>query len=128
MLRAAALAVGLLASMPAVTSAQTLSAAAETGRALVNQHCGVCHTKPDLNAAQFGPSLDKTLFGSASEADIKKIIAIGAPDMPGFAITLNPTQIDAIVDYMKQAPAAPPSTHRAAAAPSGPAAAPSGDK
>jgi mono/diheme cytochrome c family protein len=89
----------------------------------VNQHCGVCHTKPDLNAAQFGPSLDKTLLGSASEADIRKFIAVGAPDMPGFAITLNPTQITAIVEYIKEAPPAAATAHPAAPAPSGPAAA-----
>lgn len=125
MLRAAAIAAGLLSCVPAVASAQSLNATAQTGRALVNQHCGVCHTKPDLEAKQFGPSLDKSLLGSASAADIKKFIAQGSPDMPGFAFTLDPTQIDAIVAYIREAPAAPASTPaRNASAP--PAAAASG--
>src|SRR5580658_1445857 len=100
MTRAIAMIVGLLACAPAVASAQTLSPSAKIGRGLVNQHCGVCHTRPDLISSQFGPSLDRALFRSSSRAQITKFIADGAPDMPGFAYTLSPKQIDAIVDYL----------------------------
>jgi mono/diheme cytochrome c family protein len=124
MLRAAAIAVGLLACLATLAStrnASAQSASAQMGRALVNQHCGVCHTKPDLVSPQFGPSLDRTLFASAGEADIRKAIADGTPDMPGFDLTLDPTQIDAIVDYIKQALPTTPKHAPAATTSAGPA-------
>jgi mono/diheme cytochrome c family protein len=122
MLRATAIAVGLLACAPAAASAQALSPSAKIGQALVNQHCGVCHTRPTLVAAQFGPPLDKTLFQSSSRADIAKFIADGAPDMPGFAYTLSPKQIDAILDYLRAKQPAPPSKFHAPHAAAAPAA------
>jgi len=127
MLRAAAIAFALSFCLPSFATSQTLNASAKMGRALVSQHCGLCHTKPDLNAPQYGPSLDTSLYASTGEAKIRKAIASGAPDMPGFALMLDSTQISAIVDYIKATSPAVTKHAPAASAPSdGPAVA--GDK
>ncbi len=88
------------------------------GRRLYQQSCGVCHTKPTITAPLFGPQLSKLVVEGAREAQAKKQIADGSPNMPGFKYNYTPGQIDAVVEFLKLLPA--PAPHPAAAAPANP--------
>ena len=84
------------------------------GRRLYQQSCGVCHTRPTITAPLFGPQLSKLVVEGPREAQAKKQIAEGSPNMPGFRYNYTPSQIDAVVEFLRLLP--PP-----AAAPSNPA-------
>ena len=89
------------------------------GRRLYQQSCGVCHTKPTITAPLFGPQLSKAMVEGPREAQAKKQIADGSPNMPGFKYNYTPTQIDAVVEFLKllPVPPAPPPKPTPAAAP-----------
>ena len=86
------------------------------GRRLFQQSCGVCHTKPLITAALFGPQLSKSTVEGANEAQAKTQIATGSANMPGFKYNYTAAQIDAIVDYLKLLPPPAPSAHAPASA------------
>ncbi len=74
------------------------------GGELYARNCAVCH----------GPSGEGVRGGSAPPLkvtagleDVKGIIGRGAPEMPGFSVTLSAEQIDAIGRYVKVSLAAP---------------------
>lgn len=78
-----------------------------TGMRLFNQHCRVCHTKPQLSSPLYGPALSqKSLNGQ--EALMRNVITNGTPRMPAFKYQFEPKQIDAIVAYLKTVPALTP--------------------
>jgi len=85
-------------AQPAALSAKELS-----GMQLFNQHCRVCHTKPLLTSGQYGPTLSKSSLGGDAQA-LHDFIANGAPRMPGFKYSFAPTEIDAVVAYLKTVP------------------------
>jgi hypothetical protein len=93
------------------------------GRRLVQQSCGVCHTKPTITAPLFGPQLSKLVVEGPLEAQARTQIADGSPNMPGFKYNYSAGQIDAIVEYLKLLPPPPPAPARpaAASAPAAPA-------
>jgi mono/diheme cytochrome c family protein len=86
------------------------------GRRLYQQSCGVCHTKPTITAPLFGPQLSKTVVEGGREAQAKKQIADGSPNMPGFKYNYTPAQIDAVVEFLKLLPPPPPAPPRPAPA------------
>jgi mono/diheme cytochrome c family protein len=103
-----ALAFGFMAAACGLATAEeNLTGQQLEGRRFVQQSCGVCHTKPTLQSPLFGPALSKATF-SQGDAQPKKQIAEGSPNMPGFRYTFSSEQIDAIVAYLKtqDAPAA----------------------
>jgi len=53
----------------------------------------------------------------AREAQAKKQIADGSPNMPGFKYMYTATQIDSVVEYLKLVPVPPPPPPRPATAP-----------
>jgi mono/diheme cytochrome c family protein len=80
------------------------------GMRLFNQSCRVCHTKPQLVSPQYGPVLSMNTLGGKADV-IRETIGNGTPRMPGFKYHFKPTEIDAIVAYIKTIPApsdAPP--------------------
>jgi mono/diheme cytochrome c family protein len=87
-----------LMTMPAV--AQDLNDTQRQGQHLFNQSCRVCHAKPQLNSAQYGPSLSKA-SASGNPKAMHEVIANGTPRMPGFKHHFKPEQIDAIVAYLQ---------------------------
>jgi mono/diheme cytochrome c family protein len=91
-----------------------LNPAQAEGRRLVQQSCGVCHTKPTLTAPLFGPQLSRLVVEGPLEAQAKTQIADGSPNMPGFKYNYTPGQIDAIVEYLKLVPPPPPAPARSA--------------
>ena len=78
------------------------------GQRLFGQSCVVCHTKPQITSGQYGPTLSQgTLNGDGDT--MRDVISNGTPHMPGFKIQYHPTQIDAIVAYLKTNPVQVPS-------------------
>jgi mono/diheme cytochrome c family protein len=83
---------------------QNLTDVERLGMRLFNQHCRVCHTKPQLASAQYGPVLSKDSLGG-KDGVLREVISNGTARMPGFKFTFEPADIDAIVAYLKTVPA-----------------------
>jgi mono/diheme cytochrome c family protein len=99
----------LFTSLPQSASAQPASLNPQQllGQQLVSQACGVCHLKPQITSQTFGPVLSKDSAGG-SEDVMREVIMNGTPRMPGFKLEFQPTQINAIIAYLKTVPAPPP--------------------
>jgi mono/diheme cytochrome c family protein len=78
---------------------------ANLGSRLFNQSCSVCHLQQQLGTKTYAPALSQDTLGGKADA-IHEIISNGTPNMPGFKIQFTPTQIDAIVAYIKTVPVA----------------------
>ena len=104
----------LLAGLPAAASAQSGDTQLP-GEQLFRQHCSVCHLKPSIVNNTFGPTLSQATV-DGKEAAVKEFVAKGTQRMPGFQYTLQPTQVDAVIAYLKTvaAPAAQPAAAPAA--------------
>jgi mono/diheme cytochrome c family protein len=76
---------------------------ATSGRRLFQQHCGVCHTQPTLVNPMYGPSLYRDVVNGREQA-VNDYIAKGSSKMPGFRFGLRPSEISAIVEYLKTVP------------------------
>jgi mono/diheme cytochrome c family protein len=106
-----------LAAFPQGLSAQpALDDAQQLGMRLYNQSCVVCHAKPQITSGQYGPTLSKDSAGGRDDV-MRDVISNGTPRMPGFKHQFEPTQISAIVAYLKTVPTPPPPP--AAPAPAG---------
>lgn len=86
------------------------------GRQVLGQSCGVCHLPPARSARTYGPVLSKA-SGGGDDALVRKVILEGTPRMPAFKHFLQPSEIDAIIAFIRTVPTPAP----AAAAPRGPA-------
>jgi len=73
------------------------------GMRLFNQSCRVCHTKPQMVSPLYGPELSRNSLGG-QDSVMREVISNGTPRMPGFKYHFEPTQIDAIVQYLKTVP------------------------
>lgn len=73
------------------------------GRQLVDQHCGVCHTRPTLVSGMYGPELSRET-ASGNQEIVRGIVADGTPRMPGFKYMFNAEQIAAIASYLSVLP------------------------
>jgi mono/diheme cytochrome c family protein len=73
------------------------------GRRLVDQHCGVCHTRPTLVSGMYGPELSRETAGGREEV-VREVVANGTQRMPGFKYMLNTDQIAAIAAYLAVLP------------------------
>jgi len=101
----------LCAAWPYSLSAEggdTLNDTEKLGQRLFGQSCVVCHTKPQITSGQYGPALSQVTLNGDGDA-MRDIISNGTPHMPGFKIQYQPTQIDAIVAYLKTIPVPVPS-------------------
>jgi len=97
-------------------SESNLTPAQELGRRVFQQRCAVCHTKVNAASPMYGISLNKDLV-EGNETMIADYIRNGSKKMPGFKYGLEPSEIDAIVAYLKTVPksaAAPSSAAKAA--------------
>lgn len=99
----------LIALCPVVLAAQeartdsSLSDTQMVGQRLFLQRCGVCHLQPTYTGRLFGPALYKDIV-QGKEAVLRTFIANGSKRMPGFKYELNPSEIAAIVEYLKTVP------------------------
>jgi mono/diheme cytochrome c family protein len=73
------------------------------GRRLVDQHCGVCHTRPTLVSGMYGPELSRET-ASGNQEVVRGIVENGTPRMPAFKYMLNADQIAAITAYLAVLP------------------------
>jgi mono/diheme cytochrome c family protein len=73
------------------------------GRQLLAQSCAVCHLPSGPGAKTYGPSLNKSTIPEEDEA-VRQVILDGNSRMPGFKYFLQPTQIDAIIAYLRTVP------------------------
>ena len=100
----------LLAAWPQGLSAEpaggALNDAQKLGQRLYNQSCVVCHEKPQITSGQYGPTLSKDSAGGRDDV-MRDAISNGTPRMPGFKYQFEPSQIDAIVAYLKTVPTPP---------------------
>lgn len=79
------------------------------GQRVFQQRCGICHETARPGFKMYGPYLYKDLVNGNEDA-IKEMIRSGSGKMPGFKLGLQPSEIDAIVEYLKTVPKPPRST------------------
>ncbi len=89
------------------------------GQRVFQQRCAICHAPARPGFQMYGPALYKDLI-NGSEDPIKEIIRSGSAKMPGFKLGLQPSEIDAIVDYLKTVPKPQKSTEPATGGSMGP--------
>jgi mono/diheme cytochrome c family protein len=77
------------------------------GRQVLAQSCGVCHLPPARNARTYGPALNKGTLGG-DDGLVRKVIGEGTPRMPAFKYFLQPTEVDAIIAFIRTVPAPAP--------------------
>lgn len=87
-------------AMAQQATATKLNATQALGQMVYTQHCGVCHTKPTILSPYYGPPLSKEIVNN-NESVLRDFIHNGTDRMPGFQYTLEPRQIDAVVQYLK---------------------------
>lgn len=87
--------------------AQSAAPGAEVqeGRRLYQAKCAVCHVPATRSAEPYGPPLSKMQVATPENA--VKTIQNGGARMPGFQYTLSPSQISAIVSFLKTLDAPP---------------------
>jgi mono/diheme cytochrome c family protein len=73
------------------------------GQRVFEQRCGICHAPARPGFQMYGPALYKDLV-NGNEDTIKEMIRTGTAKMPGFRFGLDPSEIDAIVEYLKTVP------------------------
>jgi mono/diheme cytochrome c family protein len=88
---------------PSLTPTQLL------GRRIFQQRCAVCHTQVTAVNPMYGITLYKDLV-DGNEDMIRDYIRNGSQKMPGFKYGLEPSEIDAIVEYLKTVPKPAPRT------------------
>ena len=74
------------------------------GRQILAQSCAVCHLPSGPGAKTYGPALNKSTLPEDDDA-IRQTILEGNTRMPGFQYFLQPTQVDAIIAYLRTVPA-----------------------
>jgi mono/diheme cytochrome c family protein len=89
------------------------------GRRVFQQRCGICHAPARPGFQMYGPALHKDLVNGSEDA-IKEMIRSGSSKMPGFKLGLQPSEIDAIVEYLKTVPKPPKNTEPATGGAMGP--------
>jgi mono/diheme cytochrome c family protein len=93
------------AQQPSSKDAQT--DVQKLGQRLFEQRCPICHTKPTITSKQYSLTLPKDLI-EGNENMIREIIKNGFPGkMPGFKYGMEPSEIDAIIEYLKTVPKPP---------------------
>jgi mono/diheme cytochrome c family protein len=101
-------ALALTAPLPALAQQDApLNDNQRTGQRLFTQHCGVCHLKIQVNAVSNGPALSRAIFENGKDAQVVQQIANGSPNMPGYKVMFDASQIDAIAEYLKTVNPAP---------------------
>jgi mono/diheme cytochrome c family protein len=101
------------------SSEKPLNETQKLGQRVFQQRCGICHAPARPGFQMYGPYLYKDLINGA-EDPIKEIIRSGSSKMPGFKFGLQPSEIDAIVEYLKTVPKPAKSTDTSAPGAMGP--------
>ena len=84
-----------------VTSQPVLSNQQKEGRQAFQRKCAICHVPGSSIAEPYAPKLAKGLI-EGNEKDVRELIMNGSgPRMPGWKYTLQPDQIDNVIEYLK---------------------------
>jgi mono/diheme cytochrome c family protein len=83
---------------------ENLNSTQQRGQQIFAQSCGVCHLQPTLGSKTYGPLLNKATAAGNDEA-MRIIIANGTERMPGFKYYLQPSEVDALIAYVRTVPA-----------------------
>ena len=73
------------------------------GRQVFAQSCGICHLQPSMGVKTYGPPLNKASAGGNDEV-MRVFIVNGSERMPAFKYYLKPSEIDAIIAYLRTVP------------------------
>jgi mono/diheme cytochrome c family protein len=109
----------LTAHAQQANSEKPLNDVQKLGQRVFQQRCGICHAPARPGFQMYGPALHKDLIIGSEDA-IKEMIRSGSGKMPGFKLGLQPSEIDAIVEYLKTVPKPPKSTEPATGGSMGP--------
>ena len=85
------------------SSEKQLNSVQKLGQRVFEQRCGICHAPARPGFQMYGPALYKGLVDGNEDA-IKEMIRTGTTKMPGFRFGLEPSDVDAIVEYLKTVP------------------------
>lgn len=78
-----------------------LSAEQREGRRIFQQKCAFCHVPISSLAEPYAPRLTRGLV-EGNEGSIREAITNGSgPRMPGWKYTLQPNQINNVIEYLK---------------------------
>ena len=77
-----------------------LTAVQQEGQRTFMQRCSVCHVPGTPTGRTIGVRLTKELIAGNEDA-ICRYIMVGSDRMPAFRYALNPSQIGAIIEYLK---------------------------
>ncbi len=80
-----------------------LALAAAAPAVLFAQSCGICHLQPSMGVKTYGPPLNKASAGGNDEV-MRVFIVNGSERMPAFKYYLKPSEIDAIIAYLRTVP------------------------
>jgi mono/diheme cytochrome c family protein len=100
-------------------SPEKLTDTQKLGQRVFQQRCAICHAPARPGFQMYGTALYKDLVNGSEDA-IKEIIRSGSNKMPGFKLGLQPSEIDAIVEYLKTVPKPPKNTEPGAGGTMGP--------
>ena len=89
------------------------------GQRVFQQRCAICHAPARPGFQMYGTALYKDLVNGNEDA-IKEMIRSGSGKMPGFKLGLQPSEIDAIVEYLKTVPKPPKNTEPSSGGSMGP--------
>jgi mono/diheme cytochrome c family protein len=96
-----------LICMTSFTCAQTqghdnsLSEQQKLGQRIFQQRCSICHTQAMIISKPYGPLLNKELI-QGRESSVRTTIMEGETGlMPGFRYGMEPSEIDAIIEYLE---------------------------
>lgn len=71
------------------------------GRRVFQQRCAVCHTPPMVISKPYGPALSRETVAGREGAARSTIMDGETGLMPGFRYSLEPSQVEAILEYLK---------------------------
>ena len=88
-------------SAQALPTPTVLSVVQREGQRLFLQRCSVCHWGAPPNFIEYGPVLSRPLVERLGDDRVRAIILEGSVRMPGFKHTLDRTQVNAILEYLR---------------------------
>jgi mono/diheme cytochrome c family protein len=78
----------------------SLSPEQKAGEKLFLQRCSVCHLGSAPTYKPYGPSL-AGVVETAGEVQVRTTILSGLPGMPGWRYSLDGTQVDTVIAYIR---------------------------
>jgi mono/diheme cytochrome c family protein len=94
---------GLVPRMSAQQSSpeKPLSDEQKLGQRIFQQRCSICHALPMVISKPYGPLLNKEIV-QGREASVRTTIMEGVTGfMPGFRYGMEPSDVKAIIEYLK---------------------------